>query len=82
MAAQFAFGGITNAFLVPPVTKFFGGKTSVVVQKCLIALLLLSVAQLVGYYLPINQFYEMEIFVAISLIWAIFQYTMAVSSTC
>jgi len=36
MAAQFAFGGFANAFLLAPLTKLLGGHVGVVVRNCVV----------------------------------------------
>lgn len=81
LSSQFAFGGLTNAFIVPAVTNFFGGKSTKVVEKCLVSLTVVSIIQLISFYLVANQSDEIKIIVMVAVFWAIFQYTLAVSST-
>ena len=50
LASQFAFGGITNAFVIPAVTRFFGGKSTKVVEKCFISLTFIAIIQQIAFY--------------------------------
>ena len=87
MSAQFAFGAIANAVLLGPVTKLLGGSPRVVVRNCIIAMAigygLQSVlnADVTGISHLLHPMVHKCSYIAIALILAIFQYSLATSIT-
>ena len=88
MSMQFGFGGFSNAFLLAPVTRIMGGKTSLVVRNCLIVmatghiargLLYLDQHGILKTWFPESELARVYPFICISLFLAIFQFSLASS---
>ena len=88
MSMQFGFGGFSNAFLLAPVTRIMGGKTSLVVRNCLIVMATGHVARGLLYsdqhnilktWFPESELARVYPFIGLSLFLAIFQFSLASS---
>ena len=88
MSMQFGFGGFSNAFLLAPVTRIMGGKTSLVVRNCLIVMATGHIARGILYsdqhdilktWFPESELARVYPFIGISLFLAIFQFSLASS---
>ena len=88
MSMQFGFGGFSNAFLLAPVTRIMGGKTSLVVRNCLIVMATGHIARGLLYsdqhdilkrWFPESELARVYPFIGISLFLAIFQFSLASS---
>ena len=88
MSMQFGFGGFANAFLLAPVTRIMGGRTALVVRNCLIVMALIHVLRGLLYsdkhdiltiLFPESELARIYPFIGISLLLAIFQFSLASS---
>ena len=88
MSMQFGFGGFSNAFLLAPVTRIMGGKTSLVVRNCLIVMAAGHIARGLLYsdqhdilktLFPESELARVYPFIGLSLFLAIFQFSLASS---
>ena len=88
MSLQFGFGGFSNAFLLAPVTRIMGGKTSLVVRNCLIIMasihlgrgfLYSSTHNMLTTWFPESDLARVYPFIGISLLLSIFQFSLASS---
>ena len=88
MSLQFGFGGFANAFLLAPVTRIMGGKTSLVVRNCLVIMAFIHLGRgflysnthnLLMTWFPESDLARVYPFIGISLFISIFQFSLASS---